>query len=106
MGNPQVIPNPLSLMAPGFLREIFQMAPSNPTITPDRSVPRKAPQPQVTESPPGTGPSQAPAASKDASKDAAKGTKRPRERAKGTSPEITDGWAATTDPRAKAPQRN
>ncbi len=102
MSNPQVIPNPLSLMAPGFLREIFQMAPSNPTITPDRSAPRKAPQPQVTESPPATGPSPPPAASKDA----AKGTKRPRERAKGTSPEITDGWAATTDPRAKAPQRN
>jgi hypothetical protein len=103
MSNPQVIPNPLSLMAPGIFREIFQMAPNNPTITPDRSAPRRPPQPQVTESPPATGPSPA---AKEAPKDAAKDAKRPRARAKAVTPEITDGWAATTDPRAKTPQRN
>ena len=104
MSNPQVIPNPLSLMAPGIFREIFQMAPNNPTISPDRAAPRRAPQPQVIESAPATGPSPA---AKEAPKDAAKDGKRSRPRAKTATPEITDGWAATTDPRAKAaPQRN
>ncbi len=102
MGNPQVIPNPLSLMAPGFLREMFQMAPNNPTVAPDRSVPRKAPQPQTIASPPATGPT-APETAKEPAKD----PKRPRARAKSVAPEVTDGWAATTDPRAKPPpQRN
>ena len=100
MSNPQVIPNPLSLMAPGFLREIFQMAPNNPTIAPDRSAPRRPPQPQTMASPPATGPSP------EAAKEPAKAPPRARARAKAVTPEVTDGWAATTDPRAKAQQRN
>ncbi len=57
MTNPQVIPNPLSLMTPGFLREIFQMAPNNPTVTPERAAPVVRRPPQTTASPPATGPS-------------------------------------------------
>jgi hypothetical protein len=34
MAKPNVIINPLSMVAPGVLREIFQMAPENPRVTP------------------------------------------------------------------------
>jgi len=34
MAKPNVIINPLSMVAPGVLREIFQMAPDNPRVTP------------------------------------------------------------------------
>jgi len=34
MANPQVMVNPLSFLAPGILREIFQMTPDNPRVTP------------------------------------------------------------------------
>ena len=102
MSNPQVIPNPLSLMTPGFLREIFQMAPNNPTISPDRAPIRKGPQPQTTASPPATGPSAPQAAP---SSDAA-AKKRARAKPKAVTPEVSDGWAATTDPRAKPSERN
>jgi hypothetical protein len=102
MPNPQVIPNPLSLMTPGFLREIFQMAPNNPTISPDRAPARKGPQPQTTESPPATGPSAPQAAP---SSDAAVAKKK-RAKPKSVTPEVSDGWAATTDPRAKPSERN
>lgn len=34
MGRPNVIINPLSMVAPGVLREIFQMVPENPRVTP------------------------------------------------------------------------
>jgi hypothetical protein len=101
MPNPQVIPNPLSLMTPGFLREIFQMAPNNPTVTPDRSAPATRRPPQTTASPPATGPS-----TPDAASAADKARKRPQARTKAVTPEVSDGWAATTDPRAKAPERN
>jgi hypothetical protein len=100
MAKPQFIPNPLSLMTPGFLREIFQMAPNNPTVSPGRypSQSRKTPKPQTTESPPATGPSGNAASAKEQPKS--------RARAKVAKPEITDGWAATTDPRAGQPARN
>ncbi|MFN3746016.1 MAG: AsmA-like C-terminal region-containing protein [Hyphomicrobiaceae bacterium] len=110
MANPQFIPNPLSLMTPGFLREIFQMAPNNPTVTPGRppSQVRRPTQPRTTASPPATGPaptqqtSRAPSPGPDASKAA----QTSRARAKVATPEITDGWAATTDPRTGTPVRN
>ena len=103
MSNPQVIPNPLSLMTPGFLREIFQMAPNNPTISPDRAPIRKGPQPQTTASPPATGPSAPQAAP---SSESAPARKRSRAKPKVVAPEVSDGWAATTDPRAKPSERN
>lgn len=105
MSNPQVIPNPLSLMAPGFLREIFQMAPNNPTVVPGRAQPQgRATPPQTIGSPPATGPSAA-----KASPSETKSTKAPartRARPKAVAPEVSDGWAATTDPRAKPANRN
>jgi hypothetical protein len=99
MSNPQVIPNPLSLMTPGFLREIFQMAPNNPTVTPERTAPVVRRPPQTTASPPATGPSTPPA-------DTAKAPAKSRARPTVVTPEVTDGWAATTDPRAKPSERN
>jgi hypothetical protein len=108
MANPQVIPNPLSLMTPGFLREIFQMAPNNPTVTPERAPQgaRPAPQPQTTASPPATGPS-APQSAPSPEPQPGKAPKRSRVRAKAVTPEVTDGWAATTDPRRTKPsERN
>jgi hypothetical protein len=107
MSSPQFIPNPLSLMTPGIFREIFQMAPNNPTVSPGRlpSQNRRAPQPQTTASPPVSGPEPS-QASPSSDADAAKAAPKARARAKGVTPEVTDGWAATTDPRAGAPQRN
>ncbi|MDX2155474.1 MAG: AsmA-like C-terminal region-containing protein [Hyphomicrobiaceae bacterium] len=35
MSEPQVVVNPFSIVAPGVLREIFQMAPDNPRVTPE-----------------------------------------------------------------------
>lgn len=107
MSSPQFVPNPLSLMTPGFLREIFQMAPSNPTVTPGRlpTQNKRSPQPQTLASPPATGPSETPAqTAPDA--DATKPAPKSRPRTKSVTPEVTDGWAATTDPRANSPQRN
>ncbi|HWV80472.1 MAG TPA: AsmA-like C-terminal region-containing protein, partial [Hyphomicrobiaceae bacterium] len=102
MAKPQFVPNPLSLMTPGIFREIFQMAPNNPTVSPGGNPPkpRRAPQPQTTESPPATGPS---ASSTSRS---TKEQPKSRTRAKAAKPEITDGWAATTDPREGSPARN
>ena len=105
MSNPQVIPNPLSLMTPGFLREIFQMAPNNPTVTPERAAPVVRRPPQTTASPPATGPS-APQSATSPEPASVKAAKRPPARAKPVTPEVSDGWAATTDPRAKPSERN
>ncbi len=106
MSNPQFIPNPLSLMTPGFLREIFQMAPNNPTVTPGRlpAQNRRPPQPQTMASPPATGPEQPQPSSPEA--EVAKAAPKARARAKSVTPEIPDGWAATTDPRTGQPARN
>ncbi len=84
MTDPQVIVNPLSFMAPGILREIFQMAPDNPRITPRveptaKAVPGAGP--KVRSSPP-----LAPApgvASEGQSRGGA------------STPEVVDGWSAT-----------
>ena len=103
MANPQFVPNPLSLVTPGIFREIFQMAPNNPTVTPGTLPSQKRrppPRPQTTASPPATGPSS------EGSAEAEAGKAAPRSRARVTKPEITDGWAATTDPRAGTRARN
>jgi hypothetical protein len=39
MSEPQVIVNPFSIVAPGLLREIFQMSPENVRVTPDSARP-------------------------------------------------------------------
>jgi len=73
MANPEVLVNPLSLVAPGIFREMFQMTPSQ-SVTP----PRAAPQPS-------TGPrsSRTPAGSK-------------AQRAENVSPEVLSGWSSET----------
>jgi hypothetical protein len=107
MSSPQFVPNPLSLMTPGIFREIFQMAPNNPTVTPARPAPqsRRGPQPQTTASPPATGP-EAAQASPSPGVDAGKAAPKSRGRTKVVTPDITDGWSATTDPRGGTPARN
>ncbi len=51
--DPQVSVNPLSLVAPGITREIFQMAPDNPHVTPRADPPGpEAVSPQLRASPP------------------------------------------------------
>ncbi len=55
MDNPEVIVNPLSLAAPGILREVFQMSPLSPQITPSRRQDgqgQAAPDPTVSANPP------------------------------------------------------
>jgi hypothetical protein len=58
MAEPQVIVNPLSFVMPGIFREIFQMAPENPRITPREERPQTKGNkagPQVRASPPTDG---------------------------------------------------
>jgi len=74
MANPEVLVNPLSLVAPGIFREMFQMTP-NQSVTPPRAAPQQ----------PSTGPrsSRTPAESKA--------------RRTGTAtPEVLSGWSSET----------
>lgn len=85
MADPQVIVNPLSLVMPGIFREIFQMTPENPKVTPreERTQPKartKAAGPQVRASPPADWSTQG-------------GTR--------IHPEALGGWSAQTTPPAK-----
>jgi hypothetical protein len=85
------------------------MAPNNPTVTPGTLPSQKrrpAPQPQTTASPPATGPAQGSAKVSSPEAEAGKAPPKQRARARVTTPEITDGWAATTDPRAGTRARN
>ncbi len=56
MSEPQVVVNPFSFIAPGVLREIFQMAPQNPQVTPSQSRRRTRGSPSVRSSQPVTPP--------------------------------------------------
>ncbi len=74
MANPEVLVNPLSLVAPGIFREMFQMTP-NQSVTPPRAAPQQ----------PSTGPrsSRTPTESKA--------------RRTGTvTPEVLSGWSSET----------
>jgi hypothetical protein len=46
MSAPQVLVNPLSMIAPGILRDLFQMSPQNTTITPRDDKPAAVPIPR------------------------------------------------------------
>jgi hypothetical protein len=87
MADPQVVVNPLSLVMPGIFREIFQMTPENPKVTPrdDRAQPKagaKGAGPQVRASPPTDWGAQGEAK---------------------VQPEVLGGWSAqTTSPPAKS----
>ena len=87
MSEPQVIVNPLSFVMPGIFREIFQMTPENPRITPrDERTPPKSSRvtgPQVRASPPANG-----------------GTSQASPR---VDAEVLDGWSSeTTAPSRRA----
>jgi hypothetical protein len=76
MANPQVIVNPLSLMTLGFTRELMQMTPDNPSITPRADVKKAIPKgagPQIRASPPSEA--------------------RPGAVAPGAEPVVIDGWS-------------
>ena len=84
--NPQVIVNPLSLVAPGIFREMFQMTASDPKVQvrgDDRAVQSPA---QVIASPTGRH-----SQSKTKAKSKAKAKKR-----SGAQAEAIDGWSSTT----------
>jgi hypothetical protein len=54
MAQPQVLVNPLSLVAPGIFREMFQMTSANPKVVPRDEVAPKAPvEKRVRATPPG-----------------------------------------------------
>ncbi len=53
MAKPNVIINPLSMVAPGLFREIFQMVPQNPRVTPlEAATPAPGGGPRVRSSQP------------------------------------------------------
>lgn len=79
MAEPQVIFNPLALGAPGFLRELFQMGPYNPKVTPRGEPQPKSGTPQVRSSPP------------------TEQRRGPDGRLR-TEPEVSDGWSSSTTP--------
>lgn len=78
--DPQVVVNPLSALTPGITRELMQMTPSNPRLTPRAENPVANPEavPQVRASPP-----------TEARKKST--TTKPR-----AEPEVSDGWASGT----------
>ncbi len=85
MAQPQVIFNPIGLGAPGFLRELFQMGPQNPRVTPRVEAPAKPGAPRVNSSPP----------------EARRGADAVQKPAS----EVLDGWSSSTSPPAPAGKR-
>ena len=81
--NPQVIVNPLSLVAPGIFREMFQMTAANPRVqVRDNRAPQMPDEDRVRSSSSAT----------DAGQGAKVKSKRP------ASAEAVDGWSSTTTP--------
>ncbi|MEZ5851144.1 MAG: AsmA-like C-terminal region-containing protein [Hyphomicrobiaceae bacterium] len=81
LSNPQVIVNPLSMVAPGIIREIFQMTPQNVRVTPSAETPSGLPRgkPRTRSSPAINAPG-----------DADLGANAPAA--------VLDGWVSTTTP--------
>lgn len=81
MAKPNVIINPLSMVAPGVLREIFQMAPDNPRVTPSEANRASAPaaRPRSGQPEPLKGAPTQP----------------------GASPRVLDGWSSDRTPPAR-----
>ena len=82
LADPQVIVNPLSLVAPGIFREVFQMTGDNPSVqVREERAPSKPVKERVRANAPGG--------------EAATGDKSP---ARKSSPsDIVDGWSSTTE---------
>jgi AsmA-like C-terminal region/Protein of unknown function len=91
INDPQVIVNPLSLVTPGILREIFQMTPENPKVQPraEPAVPQQAP-------------AQAARASSSGPAAGSQTPKTPQRKA--ADPEIIGGWTSEAAEKV-APQK-
>ncbi|MGQ0458030.1 MAG: AsmA-like C-terminal region-containing protein [Hyphomicrobium sp.] len=86
LADPQVIVNPLSIVAPGIFREIFQMTAANPQVqVREEKAPAKPASERVRAAPPGDA-----GVSRPPSK-----TEKPARAAAG---EPVDGWSSTTPP--------
>jgi hypothetical protein len=90
MSAPQVLVNPLSMIAPGILRDLFQMSPQNTTITPRDDKPAAVPIPRKSSVGPTVNePVRAPGAAVP---------KKPT-----VQPEVGGGWSSDTKPEAIKP---
>lgn len=90
MSQPQVLVNPLSLVAPGAFRELFQMTNQNPKVVPrEDKAPSQPVEKRVRSS---SSPTDAPA--KGAKNSGAKGNTD----GKGRSDDTVDGWDSRTAP--------
>lgn len=78
MAQPQVVVNPLSMIAPGIFREMFQLTTQNPRVIPRDEKPPEAPKARVQKTPAGGEPVRQPS------------TKTPRV----VTPEVSGGWTS------------
>ncbi len=86
MAQPQVIVNPLSMIAPGIFREMFQMTTQNPRVIPRDEKPTAAPTKQrVLPAPAGGEPVRS----------------APTKRSPTITPEVSGGWSTSVDERKK-----
>lgn len=83
MAQPQVVVNPLSMIAPGIFREMFQMTTQNPRVIPRDEKPPEAPKARVQKTPAGGEPVRQPTS---------KGGPRAQP------PEVTGGWTSGVEP--------
>ncbi len=80
MAQPQVVVNPLSMLAPGLFREMFQMTTQNPRVVPRDEKPAATPKAKLPQAPAGGDAIRQPAA------------KAPR----AVVPEVSSGWSTDT----------
>ena len=85
MAQPQVIVNPLSAIAPGLTRELFQMTTQDPRVIPRDDKPADVVKPRIQKDQTGGEPVRQPV------------TKTPR----AVVPEVSSGWATTLDERKR-----
>ncbi len=81
MAQPQVIVNPLSMIAPGIFREMFQMTTQNPRVIPRDEKPAEVLKPRVQPAPSGGEPVRQPTAKRPAA----------------IKPEVSGGWSSDVE---------
>ncbi len=86
LGNPEVIVNPLSMLTPGFLRELMALTPLNPTIK-KRGGSAKSKRRKRSA-----------ARSSSSAVSTRKSRRSRRAKAKADGPEVIDGWSAKSTP--------
>ena len=91
MSAPEVVVNPLSMLAPGPFRDLFQMSSQNTTITPRDDKPAAVPIPRKSVGPAANEPVRAPSAATAPKKPSVK-------------PEVgSGGWSSDTKPEVAKP---